>query len=227
MSLTWGRIRKYFIDGCGEQTAAINEAWEHLSEANRRVLSLVDVPELVTTAEVNVLADEDFVAKPATCYHLLSVVNLTDSYAMHPEPGGMLGRARYLVSTGKPPSGSATHFFEDGAKIYVRDTPSVLTSLQLRFRTQPAAITEADIDSSPLTPDRYDWAFVHAAIRNFYQVHPSLNVIEADTHVSLADKAERALQAVLGEPRPAYAEVNKGAYHVMRLSGYNMGARRR
>jgi hypothetical protein len=205
----------------------VNEAWDHLSEANRRVLSLVDVPELVTTSNVTVTAGNDYADKPATCYHLLSVFNLADSFAMHPEPGGMLGRARYLTTTGKPPSGSATHFFEDGTRIYVRDTPSVNTSLQLRFRTAPAAITDADVDSSPLTPDRYDWAFVHAALRNFYQTHPSLDLVDGDSHIKLSDKAERALQAVLGEPRPDYAEVNKGVYHVMRLSGYNMSPRRR
>lgn len=177
--------------------------------------------------DVVVPASTDYVAKPALCYHLLSVVNLADAFAMHPEPGGMLGRARYLLQDGKPPEGSLTHFFEDGARIYVRDTPSENTSIQLRFRTQPAALTDSDIDSSPQTPDRYDWAFVHAAIRNFYQVHPSLNVMEADTHVTLSDKAERALQAVLSEPRPAYAETNKAAYHSMRLSGYHMGKRRR
>jgi hypothetical protein len=225
--LTWGRIRRYFIDGCSEETAAINEAWDHLSEANRRVLSLVDVPELVTTSTATITANTDNITKPALAYHLLTVVNLTDSYEMHPEPGGMLGRGRYIQSTGKPPSGSATHYFEDGAKIFFRDMPSVDTSIQLRYRTAPAAITEADIDGSPLTPDRYDWAFVHAAIRNYYQAHPSANAIDGETHVTLADKAERALQAVLGEPRPAYSEVNKAVYHTMRLSGYNMGVRRR
>jgi hypothetical protein len=181
----------------------------------------------VTTTTTTILAGADTINSPATMYHLLSVVNLTDAYEMHPEPGGMLGRGRYIQSTGKPPSGSVTHFFPDGAKVFFRDTPTIDTSIQLRFRTAPAAITEADIDGSPLTPDRYDWAFVHAAIRNYYQAHPSANAFDGEAHITLADKAERALQAVLGEPRPAYAETNKAIYHTMRLSGYNMGVRRR
>lgn len=187
----------------------------------------MDVPELVVTSTTTITADSDNIDKPATNYHTLSVINLTDSYEMKPEPGGMLGRGRYVQSTGKPPSGSVTHYFEDGAKIYFRDTPSVNTSIQLRFRIAPAAVGEADVDSSPITPDRYDWAIIHAAIRNYYQAHPDLNVAPEGTHQTLADKAERALQAVIGEPRPAYAETNKAIYHTMRLQGYNMGPRRR
>jgi hypothetical protein len=225
--MTWGRLRKYVVDACGESTAIVNEVYEHLTEGLRRVCSLVDVPELVVTATSTITADTDYIEKPAAAYHILTIVNLTDEYNLHPEPGGMLGRARYLVSTGKPPSGSVTHFFPDGSRIYFRDTPSVETSIQLRYRTEPAAITEADIDLSPVTPERYDWGIIHASVRNYYQVHPDLNVAPEGTHMTLADKAERALQAVLGEPRPDYAEVNKGAYHVMRLSGYNMSPRRR
>jgi hypothetical protein len=225
--LTWGLIRKFYIDGCSEETASINEAYSHLTEGYRRVCSLVDAPELVITTTTTIPADTDFIASPTDCYHILTVINLTDEYEMHPEPNGMLGRGRYIQSTGKPPSGSVTHYFPDGSRIYFRDTPSAITSIQLRYRTNPAAVTEAMLDASPLTPDRFDWAIVHASVRNFYQAHPSLNAIDGESHIALSDKAERALQAVLGEPRPAYAETNKSIYHTMRLSGYRMGARRR
>lgn len=225
--MTWGRLRKYVVDACGESTAIINEVYDHLTEGYRRVCSLVDVPELVITTTTVIPIDQDYFEKAATAYHILSIINLTDSYELHPEPSGMLGRGRYIQSTGKPPAGSITHFFPDGSRVYLRDTPSVETSLQVRYRTEPAAITEADLDSSPITPERYDWAIIQAATRNYYQVHPDLNVAPEGTHQTLADKAERALQAVLAEPRPDYAEVNKGAYHVMRLSGYMMGPRRR
>jgi hypothetical protein len=227
MALTWGKIRKYTIDACGEETGIINEVYDHVNEGYRRVCSLVDCPELVLTTTTTVTANTDYVAAPTALYHILTVINLTDEYEMKPEPGGMLGRGRYIQSTGRPPSGSCTHYYPDGLRIYVRDTPTIDTSLQLRYRVNPTPITEADLDASPLTPDRFDWAIIHAATRNYLQAHPSANAFDGETHITLADKAERALQAVLGEPRPAYSEVNKAVYHTMRLSGYNMGVRRR
>lgn len=228
---TWGQLRDLYLSAIGDNAAGREERWTHLTKGFRQVTvdPDVDIPELAAIDESLVIAAGADYAEMSgldfTVFALLNVFNKTDGVPLNPEPGGMEGRARYLDTTGKPPSGAVTHYMRDGTKLYVRNTPSVETTLSVRARRQITALTDADISSTPLTPPQYDHAIVYFAVGSFYALHPKMSgeglPIREDERYNSMGKAE-----ILRVKHPRQVE-DKVRRETMRLRGYSMSPRSR
>lgn len=229
MSMTWGLIRKYYLQACGEATAAADEAWDHLTEGHRRVLSSVDVPDLYKKTAYTVLSGNDFVALAVDVYHLSTVFNVTLGQHMREEPGGMVGRDLFLQqTTGKPQPGPLTHWWRDGANLYVRGTAQADTTLQVRYMVQVPALSDSDINGMPVTPDQYDWAIVHAAAMNYLSVHPADNtVLNPERNITRLGQIQAAFASAIQIPKASFTEENKNRQENMRMPGYFVTPRSR
>lgn len=232
MSLTWGQIRKYVIEAAGGPGAVQEEVWDHVTEGYRFVAThpAVEVPELSAIDELlTVTSGQDRVAISSIDFDVFaiqSVFNLTSGYILYPDPGGMLGRERYLQTTGKPPSGSITNYTRDGAYLYVRNTPTADTSLRVRVLRQVPAIGDADINSSPITPAQYDWAIIHAATANFYKIHPRYaSTQDGSQGESFADRFSRMAEQAIGTPKPTEREQDRVRKETWMLRGYSLQPR--
>lgn len=230
MSMTWAQIRQLYLQAAGDSEVAREETYLHLSEGYRDVASRVDVPELsAIDASVTVTATNDYVEVPTIdfqVYALLDVYNVTGNYPMYIEPAGMTGRNRFLSDSGKPPSGSVTHWQRDGTKIYVRNTPTVDTVLRLRVRQQTPTISASDLNSRPITPPQYDMAIVSAAAENFYTLHPKLDQAP-DGQQPPSLKYRMAKEAKVAAPKDVRVEEDRAHAETMRLRGYSLRAGRR
>ena len=232
--MTWAQLRKLYLQGTGDQEAAREEAYTHLSQGYRDVATdpRVKVPELMAIdSAVTVLADADSVAVSSIDFSVFAIANgfnVTDGVPIYPEPGGMIGRDGFLDTTGKPPSGNITHYMRDGALIYVRNTPTVNTTLRFRVMRQVPDITEADINASPLTPSQYDMAIVHAAVASYYALHPGEAVAsEGERVVLLGQKHRGEVERILTERHQPMAEEDRPRRETMRLRGYSTMPRSR
>ncbi len=230
--MTWAQIRQHYIQGVGDAHAGAAEAYTHLSAAYRRVASdpRLDVPELAAIDDpVTVSAGADYVEMSVLttpAYAVLNVANKTDGRPINPEPGGMIGRARYLEpGTGKPHSGSVTHYQRDGSRLYVRNTPSEDTVLIVRLRRQVPDISAADLNSNPLTPAQYEWAIVWYAIGNYLSVHPQPN---EHGDPGNADQRYFAMaDAEIGRQTSPRKEEDRARLEPLRVRGYSFRARSR
>jgi hypothetical protein len=240
--LTWEQIKKYAIDACGETSALANEVYDHLSEAYSRVCAIIDVPELIQTSVVTSVASadginqKDFLELDRVIYDIRSIWNQTDSVPMYPEPAGMLGRQRFLTNAviepstgmGKPANGSATFYWRDGNRLWLRDTPIAPATFQVRYRIEVPSVDSTMLQQHALTPDHYDWAIIYGAAANFYNAHPAANkVVDAEANITLAGKYEALFQAKLQQPTGVFEEENESRYETMRLAGYRLGPRSR
>jgi hypothetical protein len=232
MSQTWAQIRKNYLQGTGDAHAAASEAYGHISAAHRRVASdpRIDVPELAAIDDsVIILAGSDYTEVSSIdpdLYAVLTVVNKTDGRLIYPEPGGMTGRSRYFeAGTGKPPTGSITHYQRDGSRLWVRNTPSADTVLTVRLRRQVPDITEADLNSSPLTPAQYDWAIIWYAVGNYLSVHPQPN---EHGEPGNADQRYFAMaEAEIGRQVNPRKDEDRPRLEPLRLRGYSLRPRSR
>lgn len=233
MSLkTWATMRLEFLQLVGDSQVAREEAWGHLSEGYRSVATHkdVEVPELNAFDEaVTVTAGNDFVAVSSIDLRVFAILdgfNVTQGFEIYQEPGGMVGRNRFLDTTGKPPAGEITNYQRDGVRVYVRNTPSVDTVLRFRVRQQTPVLTAADANGSPLTPSEYDSAILFGAAESFYLYHPKTDMV--DEHpVILSDKYRAARQIKIAEVKPTKAVEDKSRRETMRLRGYRLAPRSR
>lgn len=232
-SLTWAEIRKAFLDITGRTGDAEAQAYVFLTEGYRRLLRQVKDPEAFTAEDTATVAADSEDATEFLDYilmssinangliHIDSALNLTDGIRMEIEPGGMPGRDRYLgkLRTGftrsKPGFGPPRYFVSYGDRVYLRPTPSVSTTILFRYRTSPAPLTSSDLNSSPATPDRYDWAIVYLAAEAYFQAHPE-QASEQRSAQMFADSATRLIH----EPVQRIAEEEKTSYQRIRLGGY-------
>ena len=229
--MTFAQLRAMYLSALGESPSGSEEAWTHLTEGYRMVTvdPNVDVPELATIDEsVAVALGADYVEVSTVDFSIFAILNIfnkTDGYELRPEPGGMEGRARYLGTDGKPPAGKVTHYQRDGTKIYLRDTPDAATTLMVRARRQIAALSDADLNLSPLTPSHYDFAIIHFAVASYYSVHPKMSgegfPIREDERYSAMAKAK-----IYGMKNPRAIE-DKVRKETFRLRGYRMTPRSR
>lgn len=236
MGLSFTDIRRFYLAACGDEDIARSEWPAHVSEGYRQVCARVEVPELQKVETAVVLAGTDNVSIPSfdtSVYAVINVFNATEGFPMRPEPDGMLGRDRFLVKgsiPAKPPSGSVTNYIHDGTTLYVRYTPAVDTTLQLRVRQQPPNVGEAEATAGvmPLTPDQHDWAIVHLAVANFYLVHPAKDVQQGgDDGTALSQRHLAAAEAVFSGAVSPIVKEEKGRYDGMRLRGRMLGPRSR
>ncbi len=229
MSMTWGQLRIGFLQATGDSESAREEAYMHLSEGYREIASRVDVPEMnAIDSAVVVPAGADFVEVSTIdfeTYALLDVYNVTGNFPVFIEPAGMTGRNRFLSNNGVPPSGSLTNFQRDGTKIYIRNVPTVDTTLRLRIRLQTPTITIALLNSRPITPPQYDMAILFAAVENFYNLHPRIEG-EGSQQIILSQKYQAAKEAKLAAPADVRVEEDRSHSETMRLRGYRLGGRR-
>lgn len=229
--MTWAALRKLYLQATGDNVSAQEEAWTHLTEGYR-VVSLnqaVDVPELAAIDEsVTVAIGADYIEMSTvdfSAFAILSVFNKTDGFQVLPEPGGMVGRMRYLDTTGKPPSGTVSFYQRDGTKLYVRDIPSATTTLMVRVRRQIAALTEADVNGSPLTPAQFDYPILYQAVAGYFSIHPATD--GGDPAVALDVKyRDLANQKILEAHNPRVEE-DRPHRGTMRLRGYSITPRSR
>jgi hypothetical protein len=244
MSLTFAQIDNYAKLAIGEQSAWAQERYDHLSQALRRVCGLkeVDVPELYRQTTIVLTALAPSPAPPAQPYldyfpldpevmFIGSLYNQTDAYPITEEPSGMLGRNRYLDTSGQPAPGSVTFFMRDGNNVYLRATPTKDTTLILRYGIEVPLVDNSMLNKHPITPDHYDWAIVHAAVANYFSVHPDEG--KAATQDSEGREttryqlAEQRFRDVVTQPKSVYAEEAKASFYQMRVAGYRPGPRTR
>lgn len=230
--MTFAQLRALFLSAVGDNASAREECWSHLTEGYRLVTvdPGVKVPELASIDEsVTIALGADYAEMTAvdfSVFAILNVFNVTSGYPLEPEPGGMEARARYLqAATGKPPSGAITHYQHDGTRLYVRNTPDVATALMVRARKQVAALSDADLNSSPLTPPNFDFAILYNAVGSYHSIHPQMSaeglpVNEADRYFGLA-------KAKIGTMTDMRAVEDKVRQESTRLRGYRMGPRTR
>ncbi len=231
---TWAQLRLLYVQGVGESPGAKEEAWTHLSNAYRDIATdpRVNVPELnAIDTSVSITADTDVVTVATIDFSVFAILdgfNVTDGVPIRPEPAGMIGRNRFLETTGKPPSGNVTHYMRDGSSIYVRNMPSVATTLKFRIMRQVADVTAADVNSSPLTPSQYDMAIVQSAISNYYALHPREAIAtEGDRTVMLSQKSRQEVERILDQRRQPMAEEDRSRVGTTMLRGYSFSPRSR
>lgn len=232
MPLTFAQIRKFALEAMGGAEAAQEEVWDHISEGYRRVTihPAVEVPQLSSIEEITVTAGLDKVLRSVTAtdaFAVQSIFNKTSGYPLYPDPGGMIGRERYLQTTGTPPSGSVTNYTLDGNYIYVRNVPTVDTVLRIRSIIQVEPITESNVNDNPITPPQYDWAIVYAATANFYRIHPRYAASNADGSPgpNLADQYDAQMNSVLAVTKPVEREQDRVRREVFTLAGYRAAPR--
>lgn len=227
--MTWNLIRKLFLQAVGDNASAREEAWLHLTQALRLVTTdpAVDVPELAVIDDTFVItASTDFTEMASLdfdSFAILDVFNKTKGYPIDPEPGGMTGRRRYLDTTGKPPAGEVTHYVRDGTKLYVRSLPSENTTLIVRARRQVSALSDADLNTSPITPEQYDWPIIYHAASNYFSVHPAAGEDGPDMAERFAARAKNQI----GGLQNVRAVEDKPHRGTMRLRGYRLSPRTR
>lgn len=235
MGLSFTDVRRFFLAAAGDEAIARAEWPFHVSEGYRQVCARIDLPELQKVEPATVLANTDSVSIPSfdqNVYAVLNVYNATEGFPMRPEPGGMVGRDRYLLAgnPARPPTGSVTDYIHDGTLLYVRYMPTADTLLQIRVRQQPPNVGEAEASAGtmPLTPDQYDWAIVHLAVANFYLTHPKLDVQPGeDDGASLAQRHLDSAERVFTGAASTVFKEERSRYDGMRLRGRMLGPRTR
>lgn len=232
MARDWGSIRQLYYQATGGTPRAINEAWSHLSEAHRVVASSVDVPELAgIDDEVIIPAGSDFVEISTIglpVYAILDVFNKTDGIPMFPEPMGMTGRRTLLDTTGKPPVGALCNYQRDGSRLYVRGTAEVDTTLRVRVQRQLLDLTDADVLTTPVTPQQFDRAIVHKAAELYYLLHPDENSIsQGERSIQQSSKHRDAYGDLTAQPKSVRAEEAMARVSRFRLSGFRLSPRSR
>lgn len=239
MSLTFREIRELYRQATQEDPRA-DQGWAiHLTEGYRSVGSALDIPELrqpeayfvIEADPVNAGEFLDYFDADCDVYAISNLFNSTSGEPMYPEPGGMVGRDRYLEPTGddttrpRPPAGEVTHWTRQGNRIYVRDRPEVSTRIEIRFHIQVPALTEAMLDDHPRTPAQYDLAIAQAAAESFYSVNPSINRMSEEGGGLWSQFFGGEATRRLARPKDPRGIEDRTAREVWRVAGYNPAPR--
>ncbi len=217
-----------YLQVSGDPDDAKQEANTHLSEANRHIGLLIDLPELNSRDQVTVQTGNDFVfvESLSPMFALLDMTNITDGVPMYPEVGGMTGRRRYITTTGKPLAGPVTHYQRDGNRIWLRGTANAPTTVEVRLQRHLDDIGDNDLNDSPIVPPQYHMAIVYAAAEKYYLLHPLVDMM-GEIPVSRSEKYKAAKLEAVTSQKSAVVEEDRPRRETMRLSGYRLAARSR
>jgi hypothetical protein len=227
---TYAAMREAFAQTVGDSQNARAQANLCLTEGQRNIANGLDLPELQAIDESVVVAtDDDFVEVANVdldIFAIMDAFNVTKGYEIFPEPGGMVGRNRFLDTTGKPQTGDITHYIRDGRNIYVRGTPSEDTTLRFRCRQQAPEVLDSNLNDEPILPMQHRLAAIYAAAEVFYNLNPR-NEAVGNAVVSFSQKYRDAKQSALAETKASVAEEDKSRRQTMRLTGYRCHPRSR
>jgi hypothetical protein len=239
MSMVFRDIRELYRQATQEDPRA-DQAWTlHLTEGYRKVASMLDVPELRQPEASFVIQEDpatsgeylDYFDTDADVYAISNLFNATSGQTMHPEPGGMAGRDRYLEPTGddtsrpRPPAGEVTHWTRQGNRIYVRDRPKISTRIEIRFHIQVPLLSESMLEEHPRTPDQYDLAIAQAAAESFYSVNPAINRMSPEGGGLWSQFFGGEASRKVAEPKDPRALEDRTSQEVWRLAGYSTSPR--
>lgn len=193
---------RLFLSACGDAPAANTEKYLHLNDAYRKACARLDLDQLEqNVSTLTTTVGQDYVTLPTDVFHLLSVHNQTRGIPVQPEPSGMRGRERYLeAGTGMPSSGEVYFYATTGTRLYLRNTPDAVVTLNCRYKLQPPLLSDADLASSLLTPSEWDLAIVAGAAASFMRLH-------ADADQSYGDGQMPRSQILKGVSEETLAEV--------------------
>ena len=71
-----------------------------------------------------------------------------------------------------PPQGQPRYYARAGGRLYLRDTPDDTYALNIRYKIQPAAVSDTDLASSPVSPSQWDLSIIAAAAASYMRIHP-------------------------------------------------------
>lgn len=229
---TFGKLRQMFLERTGDTAAAQREAWFHLQEGYQRVAAELDVPELTqpdaqVTIPVNPLvAGEylDYVEVDCDLQAIRSVFNVTEGRPIDLEDGDGRGRDRFLLSGGLPSEGSVVRAVRMGNRLYVRDRPSVETTLKIIFKVQVPDLDDTFEGKHPLVPAQYQLAIFHQAARSYFSVHPEKNEGGFSSSAPVRDHGDRAreIMTLTKDPKGYEDRAKRGRF---RLRGMRFSAR--
>ena len=246
-NMTWGQIRRSYIEAAGDSTAARQESFAHLTQGFREVVQFADEPELFSEMVYEVPEDplipdqfQDFIEIDENIYHIDSFFNLTVSAPVYLEPSGMQGRDRYIDANPdipttttedvrdhpKPPPGQVRWYWRHGSRIYLRDSPDRKTKLRIRWKVQPDAIVEADINDHPFSPAHLDWAIVWKSAANYYKAHRDQNM-PVEGGPLLSQYYDTQADQLIKRPVSVMGEEEKTSFHRIRVAGYRITPRTR
>lgn len=223
MSATWGEILRLYLQGAEGSVVAAEERYDHLNMAYRSLVAQLEIPELYQSdAEVNTVADQDWIALDCSVYSLISMVDLSKGRKLKREPDGLRGRAQYIEkTTGMPPSGQPEYYISAQNRILLRDTPPDIRTLQVQYRMIPAWVVEANLGEHPLTPGQYDSVIVHMMLEKFFTLHPP-SLPDGTRDYQRAGNFQAAVQLALQttDNRNVEEEFDQETYFTQR--GYSM-----
>lgn len=230
--LTFGKLRQMFLESAGDTAAAQREAWIHLQEGYQRVAAELDVPELTqpdaqVTIPVNPAVSGDFldyVEVNCNLQAIRSVFNVTEGHVVHLEDGDGRGRDRYLQAGGLPPEGSVVRAVRMGNRLYVRDRPSVETTLKVIFKVQVPDLDSTFEAKHPLVPAQYHLAVLHKALESYFAVHPDRNEGGFRSYAPAREHGAQAqaTMALTKDPKKYEDAAKRGRF---RLGGYRFSPR--
>ena len=228
--LTWQDLGKLYLDSVGDTAAAQREKWLHLTEGYRRVASQLDIPELTQPdARVTIAADPgggflDYVELDCDLYGIRSVFNVTDGRPVDLEDGDARGRDRYLGTDARPPEGAVVKALRVGNRIYVRDRPSVSTTLKIMFKVQVPDLDDSYLTKHPLVPAQYHYAILNEAIASYFTLHPEKNEGGFRSYAPTREHRQQA-QMILGASEDPKAIEDRAKRGRFRLRGMRFSVR--
>lgn len=220
---TYALMLKQFLGIVGDSDAARDDAYLCLTEGQRNVANGLDLPELQAIDEnVAVAEGDDFVEVvnvDLDVFAILDGFNVTGGFEIYPEPGGMVGRNRYLDTTGKPAAGDITHYIRDGRNIYLRGTATENIVLRFRCRQQAPEISDANINDESILPFQHRLSAVFAAAEVYYNLHPRVEAV-GEGLINFATKMREAKQIWNAEAKSSHSAEDMSRRETPRLRGY-------
>lgn len=223
--MNWAGIRRLFLASVGSTTGAVEEWADHVTQGYRDVCSRISLQELEDGTTVPTVIGQDYVTLPAGVFHVITIHDDTTGVRLNAEASGMRGRSRYLApATGKPPAGKPRYYAVSDGLVWLRPTPDAIVSLMLRYKIQPAAITDADLGSFPLTSAHLDNAIVFKAAENYHLMHPDTNV-PPEGGMAPSDRMAASFQAAMAEPQLPKDRERFDHTGRMYIRGFRLGRR--
>lgn len=230
--MTYRDILDLMLSGCGAggspDLRAAELKYRLISEAERRLYSHLDIPEVFDRTAVSVTPDVDWIPTPPGVYSVQWIENKTGGHRLKIEPQGSLGRSQFFeAGTTRPPSGaieSVNFYWREGARIWLRDTPNEAGDLEIEFRVLPEKVTAPRLDEDPRLPEQYHVPMARIGQGVYYSLHPPLDPTTSTPLVSYGDSVVNAvLSEIAGTMKPPRAEENLAQRKYLYQPGYTMG----
>lgn len=231
--MTIEEILHLFLKGAGNTPEAGIEKWIHLNESQRLLCGLLDLPQLHARTTLSTVANQDYVTIDDTAvYNVDWVVQRSTGRKLDPEPGGQRGRSRFFeVGQNRPPINANLTYWASmgvaggGTRVYLRDTPDAIYTLDISYRQHPPTWSDATSKSgSPILPLQYHMALVRGAIGSYLQLHPP-PLPEGGVDYSRGASMMEAVQAEITTPRNVVAEEQKDRRDYLQQAGYSFNIR--